>query len=139
MTQTRDQRVVAAYDRDGRPRTASAKLRSRARDLPAMLRRHGLLQVLSFLAAKKKDDGTLAELLCHGIGEALGERIETKAYTRYRDDLAKLSLGEYLRHQEASLVAASWLKLLIEAHPESGEEALAAGETPNADPRGEAS
>lgn len=129
---TRDQRIVAAYEADNAILSPGARLRSRVLDLPAMLRRHGLLQVISFLDAKKgksASDGEVAKLLRVGIGRALETEEGTEDLGTYRKTLSELDLADYLRHQEAAVVAASWLKLLVEAHPQPTAATKEAGAT----------
>jgi len=113
---TREQRIVACLQ-DALPREAPAlkALRARALDLPAMLRRHGLMHVLLFLAGKQGSDRELADFLYQGIGAALGEELMAPDVRRYAESLAGLDLPLYLLHGEAAQESAAWLKLLVEA------------------------
>jgi len=113
---SREQRVVAQLQ-ESVPRDAQGlkALRARALDLPAMLRRHGLMHVLLFLAGKEGSDQRLAELLHQGIAAALDEPATLPNVTGYAEGLAAMEFPTYLLHWEAAQESATWLKLLVEA------------------------
>lgn len=121
---TREQRIVASLqERVPRDEQSLKALRARALDLPAMLRRHGLMHVLLFLAGKGGSDSQLADLLREGIAAALAERADAET-TRYAEGLAGMELPSYLLHWEAAQESATWLKLLVEARTKTVPAAL---------------
>lgn len=134
--QTRDQRIVtrltAAIDEQA---SAAREFRPRALDLPAMLRRNGLMHTILFLSGKSDTDKALAKVLLAGIVAALGD--ETVGNDRndpqsYGKSLAKEDFPTYLRHWESAVAAASWLKLLVEARPQPARGSTSASATPEA-------
>ncbi len=122
---SREQRIVTSLQ-ERVPREAQdlKALRARALDLPAMLRRHGLMHVLLFLAGKGESDQQLANLLRQGIAAALDERAADPDTTRYAENLAGMELPSYLLHWEAAQESATWLKLLVEARTKTIPAAL---------------
>lgn len=113
---SREQRIVARLQaRVPRDAQGLKALRARALDLPAMLRRHGLMHVLLFLAGKEGSDRDLAGLLHQGIVAALADPAAGQILTDYAEGLAGMELPTYLLHWEAAQESATWLKLLVEA------------------------
>lgn len=113
---SREQRIVARLQESVPRESPGLKaLRARALDLPAMLRRHGLMHVLLFLAGKEGSDRELADLLHQGIEAALDHPTAAQNVTGYAEDLAAMEFPTYLLHWEAAQESATWLKLLIEA------------------------
>ena len=131
--QTRDQRVVETLTHllnQVGDAGMLEKARARARALPAMLRRHGLMQVLLFLdskgaangdsAASTQNDGELARWLVAGLTSTLEPEepdspaapIEPAAYAQ---ELAGVDLFTYLKRWETAVEVSGWLKMLIEA------------------------
>lgn len=122
---SREQRIVACLqERVPRDAQSLKALRARALDLPAMLRRHGLMHVLLFLAGKEGSDHQLADLLHQGITAALDEPVNHPNTTTYAEGLAAMELPTYLLHWEAAQESATWLKLLVEARTKSIPAAL---------------
>ena len=144
---SREQRIV-----DGLTQALEAqgvagliKVKARSQALPAMLRRHGPVQTLLFLAGKSKaeehgSDGTLAEWLVAGISSALdtternlaGEQPGQPAtLDRYATWLARQELASYLLRWEAAIEVSGWLKMLIAARTpkENGGQAQIVTET----------
>lgn len=116
LLKTREQRIVACLQSALPQDVQSLKaLRARALDLPAMLRRHGLMHVLLFLAGKQGSDRDLANFLYRGIAAALDEPLNANDVRAYGESLAGLEFPLYLLHGEAAQESATWLKLLIEA------------------------
>jgi CRISPR type III-B/RAMP module-associated protein Cmr5 len=114
---TRDQRIVKRLQESLAGEQTAAGLdafRSRALDLPTMLRRNGLMHTLLFLAGKKPTDVALARVLRAGIAAGLNEHAEDEP-SAYARDLAGVDLSTYLLHWEVAVETAAWLKLLVEA------------------------
>jgi CRISPR type III-B/RAMP module-associated protein Cmr5 len=117
--QSREQRIVGNLEEELPTDKERLKpLRARALDLPAMVRRHGLMQVLLFLLGKEKEDSQLARHLVRGIGAALDEAAN-EGPEPYAESLAAMDLPLYLLHTEAALETANWLKLLVVARLET--------------------
>lgn len=116
--QRRDQRLVATLveilDREKHSLTG---VRARARSLPTMLRRHGPIPVLLFLASKDGNDRALADWLLEAVSEVLGVD-KGAAPEAFATELARMPLNRYLLHWQMSIEAAGWLKRLIEARCE---------------------
>lgn len=114
--QTREQRIVFSLQ-SALPAEAEKlkKLRARALDLPAMLRRHGLMHVLLFLCGKEGSDRDLAGYLHRGIAAVVGPEQAKADANAYATSLPGLELPLYLLHMEAAQQSATWLKLLVEA------------------------
>jgi CRISPR-associated protein (Cas_Cmr5) len=128
--QTREQRIVGSLQQAlPHDEAALRSFRARALDLPAMLRRHGLMHVLLFLAGKEGSDRQLAGLLHQGIAAALGKAAGPAEMAKYAESLAGMEMPVYLLHWEAAQQSATWLKLLIEARTKvsSTMEAAATG------------
>jgi CRISPR/Cas system CMR-associated protein Cmr5 small subunit len=114
---SRSQEMVRALTED---KGVSARMEtlkgSRAQNLPALLQRHGLLQVVAFLNAKAsakdgdsldaKRDRELLNLLQHAVHAVEPEAKLSQA------DLAKLATDRYLYLHELALEAADWLARL---------------------------
>jgi hypothetical protein len=124
---TREQRIVRCLE-GMLPREESGlkDLRARALDLPSMLRRHGLMHVLLFLASKQGSDGELAGFLYQGIFAALSEDAGNLTMVEYAERLAAMELPLYLLHWEAAQQSATWLKLLVEARTKSARSVAGA-------------
>ena len=107
---SRSQEMVRALTGDDAKARIEALGRSRAKNLPALLQRHGLLQVVAFLKMKAKGgesaDGNLVDLL-----ERTMRAIEPTA-TLAQDELAKAPTSRYLYLHELALDAAEWLARL---------------------------
>jgi hypothetical protein len=118
VSRTRDQRVVECLAEELPPDPGKLEaVRARARSLPAMLRRHGLLQVLLFLdshATERPADGQLARWLVSGITTALGQK-KAGDPAEYAARLAGTELFNYLLCWETAVEVAGWLKMLVEA------------------------
>jgi len=116
---TREQRIVATLEQvlpNGEG--GLEKARARARNLPALIRRHGPLQTILFLQAKEGSDRKLAGWLLAGTRAALGQDSEEGTGgdpVAFATNLAGLDPSTYLLRWEAALEAATWLKLLVEA------------------------
>lgn len=132
MAATREQRIVRELTETIPTEAARLKpVTSRARSLPAMLRRHGPVQTLMFLAAKaarlndseaaagRLHDGSLAEWLVQGTQSALNQASATVP-TDYATSLASMALPRYLLHWEAAIESATWLKRIVEARTKAG-------------------
>lgn len=89
-------------------------VRARARSLPTMLRRHGPVPVLLFLAGKEGGDRELGDWLLEGIAAVLHE-VDSQTLEGYAKSLAGMSLEHYLLHWQTAVEAAGWLKRLVEA------------------------
>lgn len=99
-----------------RERSELLDVRARARSLPTMLRRHGPVQVLLFLAAKDDADRKLGTWLLDGIATVLPEAGEHKdKLDGYAGFLATVPLERYLLHWQTAVEVAGWLKRLVEA------------------------
>ena len=117
---TREQRIMKRLEGMVPREESSLKdLRARALDLPSMLRRHGLMHVLLFLASKQGSDSQLAGFLYQGIFAALNEAAGNLTVVQYAESLAAMELPLYLLHWEAAQQSATWLKLLVEARTKS--------------------
>ena len=119
-------RLVEVLDRSERD---LLEVRARARSLPTMLRRHGPIPVLLFLAGKTSAEHDLGEWLLEGISSVLpevtGDKDELEDYAK---SLATLPLERYLLHWQTAVEAAGWLKRLVEARcPDSRPSGGAAG------------
>ncbi len=124
---TREQRIVRCLEVVvPREESALKECRARALDLPAMLRRHGLMHVLLFLASKEGSDSRLAGFLYQGISAALAEEADQRTVVQYAESLAGMELPLYLLHWEAAQQAATWLKLLVEARTKTARAEAAA-------------
>jgi hypothetical protein len=122
---SREQRIVACLqERVPREGQGLKALRARALDLPAMLRRHGLMHVLLFLAGKGGCDSELADLLHQGIAAALADPATAQNVTVYAEGLAVVEFPTYLLHWEAAQESATWLKLLVEARTKTVPAAM---------------
>lgn len=147
---TREQRIVECLAKRLPPDLAGLEpLESRAQALPAMLRRHGPVQVLLFLAGKgsRKENGNggagspdreLALRLVEGIAAGLdtGDELAQAAAARapgaddeegtsslagYAEWLARQDLAAYLLRWEVAVETAGWLKMLIVARIEEAK------------------
>lgn len=135
---TREQRIVELLANRlpleaGRLEAVAA----RSQALPALLRRHGPVQVLLFLAAKgdaesnggagdRLDDRALATWLVEGVEAALGEGATTEVVqdlAPYAESLAGMDLPAYLLRWEVAVEVAGWIKMLIAARLEEGKGA----------------
>lgn len=132
---TREQRIV---DRlvvllpSDAPSLAGVEARSQA--LPALLRRHGPVQVLLFLSAKAGNDARLAEWLTQGVQAALGETNATHLDPgREAEQLARMELAAYLLRWEIALEVAAWLKMLIGARLEATKQSGVSPRNPPAE------
>jgi hypothetical protein len=98
------------------------EVRARARSLPTMLRRHGPIPVLLFLAGKTGAEHDLGTWLLEGISSVLPEVAGQKGeLEEYAGSLATLPLERYLLHWQTGVQAAGWLKRLVEARcPQAG-------------------
>lgn len=140
---TREQRIV---DRLVLRLPASERLAAleamegRAQALPALLRRHGPVQVLLFLTAKgsgdesgrERSDLELARCLVTGIEAAFGGESATgdaaapeDDIARYAEELAEKPLSAYLLRWEVALEVAGWIKLLVGARRQQSAAARA--------------
>lgn len=120
---TQEQRIVECLQKELPPKGERLQpLRSRALDLPAMLRRHGLMHVLLFLAGKEGNDRDLAAYLRQGIAAALDEPLSGGDVATYAESMAGMEFPTYLRHWEAAQAAATWLKLLVEARTKAPKQ-----------------
>lgn len=117
----RDQRLVAKLvEILDRGKLDLSAARARARNLPTMLRRHGPIPVLLFLASKDGSDAALAECLIEAVSEILSDA-EGARPEGYATKLAGMPLSRYLLHWQTSVEAAGWLKRLIEARCEAAQ------------------
>lgn len=129
---TREQRIVEGLQKElpskGDELTAVVP---RAHSLPALLRRHGPVQALLFLAGKPGPDEQLAKWMITGISSALNtteiataarelNRTEPSIAT-YAEWLATRPLAAYLLRREAAVEVAGWLKLFIVARTEEAK------------------
>ena len=129
---TREQRIVTRLEAE-LPRDPGALkgAAARAHSLPALLRRHGPVQALLFLAGKQGTDQDLATWIVAGISSAIGsdELAAAARYVRrpeaalpdYATFLAGLQPAAYLLRREAAVEVAGWLKLLIVARTEGAK------------------
>ncbi len=128
---TREQRIVGRLVQSlpGNPDKLKA-IEARSQALPALLRRHGPVQVLLFLSARRSDengglrDRDLAGWLVEGVDAALGN---TRALTsadlaKEAEALATMELAPYLRRWEIAIEVAGWLKMLIGARVEEAKQ-----------------
>jgi hypothetical protein len=135
---TREQRIV---DLLARRLPADAErlegVEARSQALPALLRRHGPVQVILFLAAKggaernggsgdRPNDRDLASWLVAGTGAALGRQEaateDSQDLASYAEGLAGKDLPAYLLHWEIAVEVAGWIKMLIGARLETGKQ-----------------
>lgn len=134
---TREQRIVALLvDRLPSDAGRLEAVEARSQALPALLRRHGPVQVILFLAAKgaenngaggdRPGDRHLASWLVAGIAAAVeGERAVPEAsqdLAAYSAGLAAMSLPAYLLHWEIAIEVAGWIKMLIGARLEESKQ-----------------
>jgi len=150
---TREQRIVDRLVQALPDAARLGAMEARAQALPALLRRHGPVQVLLFLAAKgaggdaariERADLELSRCLVAGIEAALaGETAaagETPAenVARYAEELAAKPLPAYLLRWEIALEVAGWIKMLVgarRAQSIAGSGAAPGPPVPESDPR----
>lgn len=128
---SRDQRIVSALyppkegakDKGSIDRIAEARQSAaRARALPTMVLRHGVMLTLEYLDAKvtegpgEVDEHGLATLLRKGLRAALPMLSkESDLPWPQTSDLASMSPIRYIAVQDAAIVVATWIKRLVEA------------------------
>lgn len=141
---SRDQRVVLALlePKGGRPEDTidavakNREVRARARALPTMILRHGLMLTLEYLDGKgpeerQDENGTkpnLAVLLRAGLRAAVpGTDAKASSWPK-TSDLAAMPLLRSIAMQDAAVGVATWIKRMVEARDDaSGTASSTAG------------
>lgn len=97
---------------------------ARARALPTMVLRHGVMLTLEYLDAKAKDETpNLATLLRKGLQAALPMLAKDANAWLDTHALASMSSLQYIAVQDAAVVVATWIKRLVDARaPEMKEQ-----------------